>query len=192
MAKTVTGMLKVACICTVLAGVCSAENTSSAPGAGADVVGTGRPRIIRSEQGSQQLQAAVYNSVGTTPISPADLRAASTAEVSGMEQTLQKYQSAFENLSLPQVREVWPTLDRRREGTFRDVFQTFRSTAWTRHLELQCAAPMVANERASLDCRETLAYGEAGSVLRHTGPVRVAILLKKQPSGWVLENMKRN
>jgi len=190
MMKPLANAAKAMCMIVILVGLCRAGNASPAPDSGASA-SPSRPRIIQSDANSQPLQIAVYNAVGNTQISPANLRPASAEEMGGMEQTLQKYQDGFENLSMTQVLQVWPTLDKRRKAKLGEVFQAFRTNSWTRKLDLQCAAPTVVDQSASLDCRETLAYGPAKAAPRHAGPVRVAILLKQQADGWVLENMKR-
>jgi len=189
MAKPLENMAKAVWMAVALVGLSMAENTS--PTASGASTGASRQRIIQSDVSSQQLQIAVYNAVGSTQITPANLRPASAEEMGAMEQTLQKYQDGIENLSIAQVLQAWPTLDKQRKAKLGEVFRAFRATSWTRKLDLRCAAPTVVEESASLDCRENLTYGPAKAKPRQAGPIRVAILLKAQANGWVVENMKR-
>jgi hypothetical protein len=115
---------------------------------------------------------------------------ASSEEIEGMELILEKYEGAFESLSLPQVRQIWPALDRQHEDAFKRVFEAFRQTSWTRSLSLECATPKVTAGTANVECRQTLRYGTAKGKPKELGPVRVAILLRKQSGGWVVADMK--
>jgi hypothetical protein len=172
-------MFEVLCVGIILLGPCAAENVASG------TEGSTRRQILQREQGSPAVQPVSASQHGATT-----LRLASSEELDEMEQTLERYQAAFENLSLPQVRQVWPTLDRRRETAFKEVFEIFRETSWTRKLGLTCAPPMVGEEITILDCEETLAYGDAKNKPKEVGPDRVAIVLRRQSNNWMVEDMK--
>jgi hypothetical protein len=188
MASRFVRVLKLSYVGLALVGLCAAENGGPAAGQGSDENGRSRPRIIRSEAGSPAtLQTA---DLGTNNHAALDPGSFQSSEVNGIEQTLERYQSAFENLSLHQVHQVWPSLDRQREEKFKEVFDAFRSTSWTRKLGMECAMPVFAGEAASIDCKETLTYGPADGTAKEVGPNRVAISLKKSSSVWVVENMK--
>ena len=120
----------------------------------------------------------------------AGYRPASAEEIDAMEQTLEKYVAAFENLSLPQVRQVWPNLDHQHEAAFKKVFSAFKDSSWTRQLGLECANPRVTGDTANVECQETLSYGPAKGKAKQVGPARVAILMKGQSSNWVVADMK--
>jgi hypothetical protein len=144
-----------------------------------------RPRIIKTEQISEgTLRAADLTS------SSQALNSVSDREIEGVEQTLERYQAAFEKLSLSGVRQVWPALDRAREAQFKQVFEAFQSSGWTRKLEMSCSVPVFAEEAASVECVETITYGSADETPRSVGPNRVGISLKKGSDTWVIENMK--
>jgi hypothetical protein len=189
MSKGMARALEMWCFCLVLIGSCSAQQVSSVPGPVPDVANSVRPRIIQRGQGTQSAQLVVSEKLNGQ-ITSASFRPASSEELEGMEQTLEKYTTAFENLSLPEVRQVWPALDPPHEAAFKKVFAAFRETAWTRRLGLECAAPKVTGETASVECSETLTYGKAKAKLQQVGPTRVAILLKGQSSEWVVADMK--
>lgn len=139
----------------------------------------------RPSIGSVSACGLLLNSCSTGP--PQSLGA---EELTEMEQTLEKYAAAFESLSLPQVRQVWPGLDLEHETAFKKVFAAFRETAWTRSLALECAAPQVSGETANVECLQTLNYGKPKGKSKEVGPSRVAILLRGQSSNWVVADMK--
>jgi hypothetical protein len=176
-------MFEVLCVGMALLGSCAGENGGSGPGTGMEA--SSRHQILQRRQGAQPIQL-----VPSAQFSATTLRVASSEELDGMEQALETYQAAFENLSLPQVRQVWPTLDRRRETAFKEVFEVFRETSWTRKLGLTCATPMIGGETARVECEETLAYGAVKSKPTELGPERVAIVLRRQSSNWIVEDMK--
>jgi len=195
MAGRMARVLEVLCFCFALIGSGSAQKMSSSPGPVPDSVnhntkiGGNRPRIFQQGQGAQSPQLVVSGKV-SAQITAASFRPASSEELEGMEQTLEKYAAAFENLSLPEVRQVWPALDRQHEKALKEVFAAFRETAWTRSLGLECAAPKVTGEIASVECLETLTYGKAKGKLQEAGPTRIAVLLKGEASKWVVADMK--
>jgi len=150
--------------------------------------GSHRP-IFQSEGSSGTLQTAVVDNAHIGQLSDASLRAASSEELGGMEQTLDKYRTAFESLSLPQMREVWPGLDRRRASALKDVFAYLRTSKAAPQLGLECAPPMVAGGLSNVTCRETLAYSDSRGHAKQAKPAMVSIQLKKQPDSWVVETM---
>jgi hypothetical protein len=175
-------------VCAVLAAACSAQKLSSNPASGANSAETPRPAIFQHGAGAAEVVAS--SAMSSPQLDAAGYRVASDEEIDGMEQTLEKYVAAFENLSLPQVRQVWPGLDRQHEAAFKKVFASFRETSWTRRLGLECAMPKVNGDAANVECRETLAYGPAKGKVQEMGPARVAILLKGQAGSWVVADMK--
>ncbi len=116
--------------------------------------------------------------------------ASSPDDLNGLEKALAGYQSAFEAMSLRQIHDVWPDLDRRREAAFRGVFEFLRKTPSAPRLELQCAAPTVVEPTVMVECRQALTYWLEDGKLKTVGPVRVAILLKKESNNWFVQNMK--
>jgi hypothetical protein len=193
MSKGMARAIEALCFCLVLIGSCGAQNGSSGAGPVPDVASNKgvdvRPRIFQRGQSNQSAQL-VLSGKASAQITTASFRPASSEELEGMEQTLEKYAAAFEKLSLPEVRQVWPALDRQHEKAFKEVFAAFRETAWTRRLGLECAAPKVTGETASVECIETLIYGKPKGKLQQAGPTRVAILLKGQSGNWVVADMK--
>jgi hypothetical protein len=107
-----------------------------------------------------------------------------------MELTLQKYRAAFDNLSLPEMRQVWPGLDHRRESALKDVFKFLKASSTAPNLALECAPPTVIGDSAKVACRETLAYSDAKGKAKSAKPAMVSISLKKQSDNWVVEAMK--
>jgi len=167
---------------------CSAQNFNSNSGSVANSSNAPRPAIFQRGPGAVQIVAS--SAMPGPQLDGSGYRVASDNEVDGMEQTLEKYVAAFENLSLPQVRQVWPGLDRQHEAAFKKVFDGFRQTSWTRRLGLECAVPKVNGDTANVECREILTYGPAKGKVQQMGPARVAILLKGQASNWVVADMK--
>jgi hypothetical protein len=138
----------------------------------------------------QKLQTAVAKDVHSAQVSKASIRAASSEELDGMELTLQKYRTAFDSLSLPQMRQVWPGLDHRREGALKEVFKFLQQSSAPPNLGLECAPPTVIGDSAKVECRETLAYSDAKGKTKAATPAMVSILLKKQSDNWMVETMK--
>jgi hypothetical protein len=181
------GML---CLGFALMSFCHAQKVSAGPDASGARPEASHSRIFQQNRGSQALQLAVSGKNAAAQVSTANYRVASSEETAGMEQTLEKYQAAFENLSLPQVRQIWPTLDREHEAAFKKVFAAFREASWSRQLQLECVSPRVTADAASVDCIETLTYGTAKGKSKQLGPARVAIVLKRESSQWVVADMK--
>jgi hypothetical protein len=177
-------MFEVLCVGMAFLGSCAAENAASGPGAGTE--GTAHHQILQRAQGSHPVRL-----VQGAQLSAATLSAVSDEDLDGVEQTLETYQAAFENLSLPQMRRIWPNLDRHREAKFKEAFWAFRQTSWTRNLVLQCVAPTVVGETIKVECGERLTYGDGSLKPKEAGPIRIAITLRKQSSAWVIENMQR-
>ena len=149
-------------------------------------------RILQTDANSRKLQTAVAKDVRSAQVSNASIRAASGDELNGMELTLQQYRIAFDNLSLPQMRQVWPGLDHRRESALKDVFKFLRESSATPSLGLECAPPTVIGDSAKIACRETLAYSDAKGKAKSAKPAMVSISLKKQSQSdnWVVDAMK--
>ena len=181
-------VLRVLSVCTVLAGVCVGQKMSPALGALPPANAIGRPRVF--QRAGQPVKIVESSSAASAQLNTASFRPASGEEIEGMELTMEKYEAAFENLSLPQMREVWPSLDRQHERAFKSVFAGFHQTAWTRHLGFECLTPSVIGESANVDCRETLIYGNAKGKIKEVGPVHVAVFLKRQSNTWVVQDMK--
>jgi hypothetical protein len=176
---------------TVLVGSCVAEDGSKAPNMSTNNAGA-PTRILQADANSRKLQTAVAKDVRRAQISNASIRAASSDELGGMELTLQQYRVAFDNLSLPQMRQVWPGLDHRRESALTDVFKFLRESSATPNLGLECAPPTVIGDSAKVACRETFAYSDTKGKAKAARPAMVSISLKKQPQSdnWVVETMK--
>jgi hypothetical protein len=173
----------------VLVGSCVAEDGSKASNLTTNDAGA-QIRIFQDTANSRKLQTAVAKDVRNAQVSNASIRAASSDELGGMELTLQQYRIAFDNLSLPQMRQVWPGLDHRREVALKNVFKFLRESSATRNLGLECAPPTVIGDSARVACRETLAYSDAKGKAKAAKPAMVSISLKKQSDNWVVETMK--
>jgi hypothetical protein len=174
----------------VLVGSCAAEDGSKAPNTAANFDVGAQTRIFQGTANSQKLQTAVAKDQHSAQVSNASIRAASSEEREGMELTLQKYRTAFDNLSLPQMRQVWPGLDHRREGALKNVFKFLQGSSAVPNLVLECAPPTVIGDAAKVACRETLAYSDAKGKAKEAKPAMVSISLKKQSDNWVVETMK--
>ncbi|MGD0507772.1 MAG: hypothetical protein ABSA27_08245 [Terriglobales bacterium] len=174
----------------VLVGSCVAEDGSKAPSTMTNPDTGAQARIFQGTENSQKLRSAVAQDVRNAQVSNASIRPASGEELDGMELTLQKYRTAFDSLSLPQMRQVWPGLDHRRESALNDVFKFLKASSATRNLGLECAPPTVIGDSAKVECRETLAYSDAKGKAKATKPAMVSISLKKQSDNWVVETMK--
>ncbi len=178
------GACKSLCLCIILVGLSAAQKTNPAAGSGGDV----RPAIF--QRGAQGVQIVASPSVSQAQLSTASFRLASNDEVDGMEQTLEHYVIAFESLSLPQVKQVWPDLDRQHTKAFKNVFEAFKGAESKPRLGLQCAVPKVAADTANVECLETLIYGVGKGKTKEVGPARVSIQLRGQSSHWVVLDMK--
>lgn len=175
----------------VLISSCFAEDGSKASNLTTNDAGA-QIRIFQGTANSRKLQTAVAKDVRSAQVNNASIRAASSDELGGMELTLQQYRSAFDGLSLPQMRQVWPGLDHRREVALKDVFKFLRASSATPNLGLECAPPTVIGDSAKVACRETFAYSDAKGKAKTAKPAMVSISLKKQSQSesWVVETMK--
>lgn len=181
--SSVGGMLKVLCLCGVMAGVGMAQKASPAAGKPAEV----RPAIF--QRGSSAVQI-VASSKTAPQLSTTAFHVASNEEVDGMEHTLEQYVTAFERLSLPDVKQVWPELDQKHTKAFKDVFAAFKGMAAPPRLGLTCEIPKVTEGTADVQCMETVTYEISKGKKKEAGPARVSILLKGQAGNWVVLDMK--
>jgi hypothetical protein len=181
--------LEILCFFAILTAMGNAQlgmdNTGVARGGNND---TARPRIFQSS--AIQTPQLVTSGNSSGEVANASFRFASGEELEGMEKTLEKYTSAFENLSLPQIREIWPNLDRQHEAAFKKVFAGFRETGYSRNLSLECAIPKIVGETANLECLETVTYGKPKGKMQQAGPSKVAISLRGESRNWVVTDMK--
>jgi hypothetical protein len=175
----------------LLVSSCFAEDGSKASNMSTNDAGA-QIRIFQGTANSRKLQTAVAKDVRSAQVNNASIRAASSDELGGMELTLQKYRVAFDSLSLPQMRQVWPGLDHRRESALKDVFKFLRESSTIPNLGLECAPPTVIGDSAKVACRETFAYSDAKGKAKTAKPAMVSISLKKQSQSdnWVVETMK--
>lgn len=182
-----SGVLKAVCLCGILAGSCLAQKTNPVAGsAAADI----RPAIF--QRGPQAVQVSASASMSNAQLSTTSFHIASDEEVNGMEQTLEHYVAAFENLSLSDVKQVWPDLDQKHFKAFRDVFDSFKSANSKPRLGLQCTIPKVMADTANVECMETVTYTVGKNKTKEAGPAKVSIQLKGQSSHWVVQDMKGN
>jgi hypothetical protein len=174
------GACKALCLCGILAGSCMGQKAKS------EAVTDVRPPIFQS--GPHALQDVASPSVSYAQLSgPSHL--ASNEEVDGMEKALEQYVVAFENLSLPQVKQVWPDLDQKHTKALKDVFAVFKGTA-APQLGLACAIPKVNADAANVECMETVTYHVGKSKIQHAGPAKISIQMKEQSNHWVVQDMK--
>lgn len=162
MLNRIRGAFVVLSMGAVLAGSCVAEEAdkSSKNGAGTVVAGA-RPHIFQSGMSSQKFQTALASDAGSVQLSDAKVSADFGGEIDGMERTLDRYRSGFEDLSLPKVRQAWPGLDRRRASALKEVFEYLRTSKATPQLGLVCVPPAVIGDSVKVECRESLAYSDA-------------------------------
>jgi hypothetical protein len=177
------GTFRTLCLCGLLAGSCVAQKANLAAGAGADV----RPAIFQREP--QAVKGVASPNVSYAQLAGANFHLASNEEVDGMERTLEQYVVAFESLSLPQVKQVWPDLDQKHSKALKDVFAVFKGAAAPR-LGLQCAVPKVEADTANVECLETVTYHVGKNRVQEAGPAKISIQMKGQASHWVVQDMK--
>jgi hypothetical protein len=151
--------------------------------------GQTRPTILPAK-GPEKLQLAAPQQLRAEHPGAIISGASPANEFDGVEKTLAGYRSAFEAMSLAQISEVWPDLDRRHQAAFKGVFEFLRKTSSAPRLDLECAAPAMAGGIISIECREAVTYMGEESKPETVGPVRVSILLKKQSNNWVIQGMK--
>ncbi len=188
MTRKLASVFIVLSVAVVLIGSGRAENAKKT--SDVDNNAGGRSPIFQTEQSSQGLAVAASTSSHAAQVSNASFRRASSEELGGMELTLQTFRAAIENLSLPQVHQVWPGLDRRREVALKEAFEYLRSMSATPRMGLECVSPTVIGESARVECRESLAYKDAKGKPKVVKPTRVSILLRKQGDNWIVETMK--
>lgn len=170
MFKRVFCVVKVLSVALMFASLCVAEDASPASDQEA-ANANAHPRILRLA-GSQSIHSLAYD------------------EFEGLERTLRAYQSAFDNLSLSEMRQVWPALDHKRERAFQGVFRFLGKEAWTHRLDLACSDPTVSGTTAAVACTEMVTYGRADRKPQVAGPARIAIYLRRQNNTWIVESMK--
>ena len=174
------GACKALCLSGLLVGSCVGQGADFA--AKRDV----RPPIFQS--GPHALQEVASPSVSYAQLSgPAHL--ASNEEVDGMEKALEQYVVAFESLSLPQVKQVWPDLDQKHTKALKDVFAVFKGAGAPR-LALACAIPRVSADAANVECMQTVMYHVGKNKTQQAGPAKMSIQMKGQAGHWVVEDMK--
>jgi len=176
------GPVKALCLCVLLVGLCAAQKANPVA-AGSDI----RPAIFQRGQAVQPV--AVSPSASNAQLSTVNAHIATDEEVNGMEQTLEQYVVAFENLSLPQVKQVWPDLDTKHAKAFKDLFAALKGQPSPR-LGLQCAIPKVSVETANVDCLETVTYSVGKGKTKEAGPAKVFIQLKGKSGHWLVQDMK--
>ena len=176
------GAFKSLCLCGIFVGACVAQKAN--PAGKEDV----RPAIF--QRGPLAVEIMESPSMSNAQLSTANFHLASNEEVDGMELTLEQYVAAFESLSLPQVKQIWPDLDQKHSKAFKDVFATFKGAAAPPRLGLQCAIPKVSEGTANVQCLETVTYSVGKGKTKEAGPAQVEIQLKGQAGHWVVLDMK--
>jgi hypothetical protein len=167
--------------CLFLASLCSGQQANTVADAGA------RPAIF--QRGAQAVPV-VASTASNAQLSTESLHVASNEEIDGMEQTLEHYVIAFENLNLAQVQQVWPELDQRHAKALKSVFASFKSYSSKPELGLQCAIPSITGDTANVMCTETVRYTVEKGKTKEAGPAKVSIELKGNSSHWVIRDMK--
>jgi hypothetical protein len=189
------GAFKALCLCGILAGSCAAQRPSSDAGASQDGKDNDiRPAIFQRETTAANPLAARAQIVAApgaskVQLSAANFHVASDEEVNGMEQTLEQYVTAFESLSVPQVKQVWPDLDQKHSKALKDMFAAFKGSTAPR-LGLQCAIPKVGGDVANVECLETMTYHVSKGKTKEAGPAKISIQMRGQSGHWVVQDMK--
>jgi hypothetical protein len=164
----------------VLVGSGHAQNTPKmSPADG--TAGTNSP-IIRS--------SGAISTNRSAHMSEASLDDAYNKQLGRMELALEQYRAGIDNLSVQQVREVWPGLDRRREAALKQAFAYLQSMSAKPKMGLECVAPTAIEPSTTLQCHESLTYNDAKGKPQHAKPARVSIVLKSQGDNWVVDTMK--
>ncbi len=179
------GMVRTFFVCGFLLGTCVGQNASPVASNNNNDV---RPAIFL--RGALTLQVSASSKVAQAQLSTSSFHIASDEEVGGMEKTLEQYVAAFESLSLPQVKQIWPELDVKHSKAFKEIFSAFKGTNAAPRLGLQCAVPRVIDGTANVECRETVTYHIGKGKTKEAGPARVDIQLKEQESRWVVQDMR--
>jgi hypothetical protein len=190
------GAFKALCLCGVLAGSCAGQkaNPEAAAGNHAGNNNDIRPAIFQKDIARQNPLAAKAQIVAapgasSVQFSAANFHPASEEEIDGMERTLEQYVSAFESLSVPQVKQVWPDLDQKHTKALKDVFAVFKGSSAPR-LGLQCAIPKVGGDVANVECLETMTYHVGKGKTQEAGPAKISIQMRGQSGHWVVQDMK--
>jgi hypothetical protein len=178
------GSFKALCLCGILASSCAGQKVAPANGKSADV----RPAIF--QRGSLAMPVVASPNISKAQLSGTSFHMASMEEVDAMEQTLEQYVAAFESLSLPQVKQVWPDLDQKHSKALKDVFAVFKGAAAPPRLGLTCAIPKVTADTAQVECQETVTYSVGKGKTKDAGPARVEIQLRGESGHWVVQDMK--
>lgn len=174
-------VLKVLFFCGIAAGSCLAQKTA---GNAMEI----RPAIFQRQPSAVQIVASPARA--NAQLSTTGFHIASTEEVDGMERTLEQYVTAFERLSLPEVKQVWPELDPKHSKAFKDVFAAFKGMAGPPRLGLTCQIPQIIEGMANVECMETVSYEISKGKRKEAGPAKVSIQLKSQAGSWVVLDMK--
>ena len=183
--------LSVFAVASVLVGTCLAEEAvKTSSNALNDGSSAAHRAIFLASDGSQIAGRGLVSNTSAPSISSVSIRPASSEELVGMEQTLNKYRTGFESFNLNQIREAWPGLDRHRASSLKDVFAYLRSSKVPPQLGLECAPPTVTGDSANVKCRETLTYSDAKGRSKDVKPAMVSIQLKKQSDAWVVDTMR--
>jgi hypothetical protein len=190
------GAFRALCLCGILAGSCAAQKASSdaSPGQDKEKDQDIRPAIFQRETAREnplgaRAQIVAAPGLANVQLSTASFHVASDEEVNGMEQTLEQYVTAFESLSVPQVKQVWPDLDQKHSKALKDMFAAFKGSAAPR-LGLQCAIPKVGGDLANVDCQETMIYHVGKNKTKAAGPAKISIQMRGHSGHWVVQDMK--
>ena len=171
----------------MLAGVSSAET----PEAGANVPRSPAPgsqhRIIKPAFDPEW--QSVNSGTDTTSMRPADLRIPVEA-IYAVEGTLERYEAAFNSMSLGSMHQLWPSLDRQHDAALNTVFSYFKEHSLKPALELNCQLPTVEGKSARLLCQESLAYTDLKGKRTAVKPAKISISLVEVSGNWVVESMR--
>lgn len=184
------GLIKALCFCACLTAVCAGQKAAPDSGSARDI----RPAIFQREvvRGNAlgvKAQIVATPEASDVQLSSANFHIASEEEIDGMERTLEQYVTAFESLSVLQVKQVWPDLDQKHTKALKDVFAVFKGAAAPR-LGLQCAIPKVGGEVANVECVETMTYHVGKGKPQEAGPAKISIQMHGQSGHWVVQDMK--
>jgi hypothetical protein len=171
----------------MLAGVSSAETPQAGANARRSPAPGSQHRIIKpaSDTGWQ----SVNSGTSATSMRAADLRTPVEA-INAVEETLQRYEAAFDSMSLGSVHQVWPSLDRQRDAALNEVFSFFKERSLTPALELSCQLPTVDGKSARLLCQESLSYTDPKGKRTEVKPAKISISLVEVSGNWVVESMR--
>jgi hypothetical protein len=93
---------------------------------------------------------------------------------------LRRYREAFERLSVPMARQVWPSLD---QGVLAREFASLRS----QRLVFDACEVTVGSVRATASCRGTASYvSKAGMQQPTTELRRWTFALRNSAAGWII------